>query len=186
MNFDTLRDHVRARGADVHAAALEAIVAELTSAAGGEITADSFATSSVPGPTRVEGTVAFDNATAVTRWRWERGDPNAPCPQHDLDGVEFDENDWRDVLAAPGEPFGAPYWYPGDHTGCQCSVENVVGELIFDPEALEARPTTVRAFGRTVVVTPPAPGRQGQTPPWWRPTLPPERWSAAVAAASRS
>lgn len=182
--MSTLAELVRARGAEIHAAALDEIVAELYATAGEGLPAGTIAAASTPGLTLVEGIVTVENETAATVWQWTVGEPARPYDPHQaLDGITFDETDWRDALASSGE-FGAPYYFPLDHEGCQCEVVNVVGELVFEPAALDASPVTIRAFGQTILVTPSAPERNPDAPAWWNAVLTPDRWRAALEAAS--
>jgi len=60
-----------------------------------------------------------------TGYRWHHGDPDRDFPDHlALDGVEFDtwESPELSTIGSESEWIG-PYWFPGDHVGCQCLAE---------------------------------------------------------------
>lgn len=183
--LDDLRAAIRARAELVVDLAGQAIVAQLYDAAGPGLPDGAVLTAIEVEPTIVTLRISVpDDMITQTVWTWRTGEPGQPFHPHQrLDGTVFSEADWRDVLAnTEGWP-GGPYFYPGDHAGCQCTVDNVVGDLVFDPAALDAQPFVIAAFGAQVLVTPPAPERTTEAPTWWTATLTPEAWQRALGDA---
>lgn len=184
VSLNALRDRIRQRAADVAVAAASTVVDDLYAAAGSGLPSGSILQTVAEAPTQVSVhlSVPDDVAGGQTVWRWVVGEPTFPFDPHQrLADATFTEADWQDVLYNPAGWPSVAYYYPGDHDGCQCRVENVVGDLVFDPETLlRSEPLIVSAFGAQILVTPAAPTRTGEAPPWWTDTLTQARWSAAV------
>lgn len=181
--LDGLRDRLRARGEEIAELAAADMVAQMYDAAGPGLPDGTIVQQTVDsGGTSVTVRISVpEEQESLTVWEWKTGEPSFPFHPHQrLDGVAFNEGDWQDVLSNEEGWPGVRFFYPGDHDGCQCTVENLVGDLIFDPEALLAEPLRVTAFGQDILVVPAAPERTGEPPEWWTDTVTPERWRAAV------
>jgi hypothetical protein len=70
------------------------------------------------GPTERE---ALSSAgMALVSWTWETGTPERPFePHQNLDGLEF-RSFFDDALSNPADWPPHPYFFAGDHPGCQC------------------------------------------------------------------
>jgi hypothetical protein len=66
------------------------------------------------------GGVLDQSSLTTEGWQWIHGDPPTPFEPHlDLDGLVF--TDWQDDALANNEDYPPyPYFWEGDHTGCQC------------------------------------------------------------------
>ncbi len=72
----------------------------------------------------LEAWLTFDPNAPVEVVQWECGDPARPFPpHHDLCGTVTEWADYAGTYQsdASGFPRGETYWFPGDHTGCECS-----------------------------------------------------------------
>lgn len=191
VSLDAIRARIRQRGIDMVELAGQIIVAALYDAAGPALPDGAVLQSISAGPDRVTLRLTADTRVTegTTVWTWRTGEPEHPFHPHQrLDGVVFDEGNWRDVLAADdgGADWpGQPWYYPGDHRGCQCVAEIVLGTLVFDPQGLDAQPIIVSAFGQQILVAPAAEQRTtAAAPAWWTATLTVEAWQAALREAS--
>ena len=190
MNVDDLRRKLRERGLAVSRLATEILRQQVLAAAGPNVPEGVVTTTdSYPVANDILSQIRADPPLdAGTIWQWDVGSPACPFEPHQaLAGAVFDMTDWRVALSKDLDeyPRGNRYWLPQDHVGCQCSVEIVLGSVIFDAVALDASPFTVRAFGQTVLVTPAAPGTTQEIPDWWLASVTPEAWSEAVREAER-
>ena len=186
ISLDSMRQQIRDRAAAAVDLAGQQIVGDLYDAAGPGLPDGAVQSTITPLPAEVvlRLRVDTDSPDSVTVWEWVVGEPSHPFHPHQrLAGVTFDETNWRDVLASDGGYPGGPYYTPGDHDGCQCTVDIVIGDLVFDAAALDARPIVVRAFGVDVAVNPAAPQRIDVIPAWWSQTLTAERWRSALRTA---
>lgn len=124
---------------------------------------------------------------AITTWVWSHNHqpPNDFPPHVALDGLTFDENDWQDALAKdPADfPDGDSFWYPGQINGCLCTVDIVAGDLVFDVTSLDAAPQVIEAFGQSILISPGAPERTDEAPPWFAEVVTGEGWTEALEEA---
>lgn len=191
MDVTALRDLVTARGADITSGGVAVLAGRVRDAAR-DIASDAVTTGPVVLSGSVWGTSIGVN-WPTTVWQWVTGDPSHPFDPHhdaDLDGATFDATSWRETLAKdPGVfPEGNDFWFPGDHPGCRCTIETVLGT---DPPPVGpgSTPTsrTVRAGGVTVTLTKdnrPV-GTATFVPDWWASVVTDEGWASALTEAQR-
>lgn len=134
-------------------------------------------------PARWSSTLAV-RGEGVTVWRWVYGDHSsrtAPFDPHvELDGLTFDETNWGDKLHSP-DPFPkGSHYFPGDHKGCQCLVEVVVGDA---PFPLGPSPRVVRRAGLTFTMRDDRTVAASALPPWWVEVVNQAGWRSALEEA---
>lgn len=179
-----LRDRVRVRGYDVSKAAADLLVDRMTAEAGPTLRPE-WVRLDAPRFRPERWTVRLEVTAIGSVWQWQTGDPATPFdPHHDaaLDGVQFDDTNWRDVLAKdPGVfPVGNMFWFPGDHRGCQCEAVTVVGDEAFNPDGARTSSSSVRLPGGGTVTATRSPDTVRLVPAWWADVVNGPGWAAAV------
>lgn len=84
--------------------------------------------------------IITDGRAVVERIVWRWNDSESPFAPHlDLDGTEATADTIGDVWAKSPDvfPYNTPYWFPGDHHGCNCSWDSTF-EATGEPEAVAA------------------------------------------------
>lgn len=185
-DLSALRQRVIDRGEQLVETAGAIIEQEMRDAAGPGLTPDALERDAVTFDEPIVSTTLRSDVT-ITTWVWVHNHqpPNDFPPHVALDGTTFDENDWRDVLAKdPGDvPFGDAFYYPQQIEGCQCEVDIVSGDLVFDAQGLDASPQVISAFGQQILVTPAAPERSDEAPAWFSEVATQEAWTEALQQA---
>lgn len=187
VNTTALKQRVLARGEELTGAAGLIMVGRLLEAAGDGLQRDRIA---LTGPdldgTRFVDAIAIDQT--VTTWTWvygskdERGNPFDPW-HTDLDGAVFDETNYLTELDNGGFFSAREYWYPKDHKGCLCRVENVSGDAVF-PGA-DGDTSTVRLGGYVIEVQRDQSVIRADVPPFWSSTVNAAGWLSALQEAQR-
>lgn len=76
-----------------------------------------------------------------------------------------------------------PGWYIANGVvvhNCLCTIENVIGDKVFDYGQSDGGPIVIQAFGQDVLVAPPAGETTDEAPFWWRDVLSQETWNQAL------
>jgi hypothetical protein len=99
-----------------------------TVAAGGSIIA---ADGTITAGLLAAGALVFqaitDTGGMVSALQWDVGHPKHPFPPHQaLAGAVFTRFDDALLANVAAEWPGNPYWFPGDHLGCQCSIVSTI------------------------------------------------------------